>query len=82
MKCREMPQHFNLERLMGVEPTYAAWEAAVLPMNYSRGNKWYYSRPFSILQHEKWRLHEIPPLHIQFSNEKGEITMKKALPAR
>ena len=24
------------ERLMGVEPTYAAWEAAVLPMNYSR----------------------------------------------
>ena len=36
MKCREMPRHFNLERLMGVEPTYAAWEAAVLPMNYSR----------------------------------------------
>ena len=27
---------FLLERLMGVEPTYAAWEAAVLPMNYSR----------------------------------------------
>ena len=24
-----------MERLMGVEPTYAAWEAAVLPMNYS-----------------------------------------------
>ena len=22
---------------MGVEPTYAAWEAAVLPMNYIRG---------------------------------------------
>ena len=34
-----MPRHFNLERLMGVEPTYAAWEAAVLPMNYSRVNK-------------------------------------------
>ena len=29
---------FSLERLMGVEPTYAAWEAAVLPMNYSRRN--------------------------------------------
>ena len=28
-----------LERLMGVEPTYAAWEAAVLPMNYSRSWK-------------------------------------------
>ena len=42
-----------LERLMGVEPTYAAWEAAVLPMNYSRRNVLYYSRPFFILQHEK-----------------------------
>ena len=27
---------FFLERPMGVEPTYAAWEAAVLPMNYGR----------------------------------------------
>ena len=26
----------KLERLRGVEPPYAAWEAAVLPMNYSR----------------------------------------------
>ncbi len=51
-----MPRHFNLERLMGVEPTYAAWEAAVLPMNYSRRNVLYYSRPFFILQHEKWRV--------------------------
>ena len=53
-----MPRHFNLERLMGVEPTYAAWEAAVLPMNYSRRNVLYYSRPFIVLQHEKWRLAE------------------------
>ena len=26
----------ELERLRGVEPPYAAWEAAALPMNYSR----------------------------------------------
>lgn len=25
-----------LERLMGVEPTSEAWEASILPMNYSR----------------------------------------------
>ena len=25
-----------LERIMGIEPTFAAWEAAVLPMNYIR----------------------------------------------
>ena len=27
---------FSLERLMGVEPTCQAWEACILPMNYSR----------------------------------------------
>ena len=32
---RQKSWHF-VERLTGVEPAYAAWEAAVLPMNYSR----------------------------------------------
>src|SRR5690606_39629728 len=26
----------SLERVMGIEPTLAAWEAAVLPLNYTR----------------------------------------------
>jgi hypothetical protein len=26
----------NLERVMGIEPTLEAWEAAVLPLNYTR----------------------------------------------
>lgn len=26
----------KMERVMGIEPTYAAWEAAVLPLNYTR----------------------------------------------
>jgi hypothetical protein len=26
----------NLERVMGIEPTYSAWEADVLPLNYTR----------------------------------------------
>jgi hypothetical protein len=25
-----------MERAMGIEPTFAAWEAAVLPLNYAR----------------------------------------------
>ncbi len=37
-----------LERLMGVEPTYAAWEAAVLPMNYSRASLLQIAREDSI----------------------------------
>jgi hypothetical protein len=27
----------NLERVKGIEPSYEAWEAAVLPLNYTRG---------------------------------------------
>ncbi|SPP99192.1 protein of unknown function [Bradyrhizobium vignae] len=27
----------TLERAKGIEPSYAAWEAAVLPLNYARG---------------------------------------------
>ena len=41
---------------MGVEPTYAAWEAAVLPMNYSRMSGSHYNRPFEKLQPEKCRV--------------------------
>src|SRR5271170_2757723 len=29
-------RRFEVERVMGIEPTLAAWEAAVLPLNYTR----------------------------------------------
>ena len=29
----------GLERMMGIEPTYLAWEANVLPLNYTRISK-------------------------------------------
>ena len=28
-----------MERVKGIEPSYAAWEAAVLPLNYARFGK-------------------------------------------
>jgi hypothetical protein len=28
---------FLLERVKGIEPSYSAWEADVLPLNYTRG---------------------------------------------
>ena len=31
-----------MERKMGIEPTPSAWEAEVLPLNYSRERKIYY----------------------------------------
>ena len=27
---------FDVERVMGIEPTFKAWEALVLPLNYTR----------------------------------------------
>jgi hypothetical protein len=29
-------QNRMMERVKGIEPSYAAWEAAVLPLNYTR----------------------------------------------
>lgn len=29
----------SLERVDGIEPTYAAWKAAVLPLNYTRSGR-------------------------------------------
>ena len=31
-----MSQPEIVERVKGIEPSYAAWEAAVLPLNYTR----------------------------------------------
>ena len=33
---RITPCHLGLERVMGIEPTFKAWEALVLPLNYTR----------------------------------------------
>ena len=32
---------------MGIEPTLAAWEAAVLPLNYTRGAGVFYLKSYS-----------------------------------
>ena len=42
---------FPLEQVMGIEPTYSAWEADVLPMNYTCG----YAVQYSIPPREKSR---------------------------
>src|SRR6516164_3412371 len=39
----------ELERAKGIEPSYAAWEAAVLPLNYARGIRKVFSRPIGRL---------------------------------
>jgi hypothetical protein len=30
---------WGMERVKGIEPSYAAWEAAVLPLNYTRDSR-------------------------------------------
>jgi hypothetical protein len=40
----------KLERAKGIEPSYAAWEAAVLPLNYARDFKCLGKYPFCTWQ--------------------------------
>ena len=30
---------FGLERVMGIEPTFSAWKADILPLNYTRASR-------------------------------------------
>lgn len=39
-----------MERVMGIEPTSQAWEAGILPMNYTRIDGMYYNTAVWILQ--------------------------------
>ncbi len=36
MRGLETVRNDKLERVKGIEPSYEAWEAAVLPLNYTR----------------------------------------------
>ena len=31
-----LPRYFTVERVTGIEPALSAWEADVLPLNYTR----------------------------------------------
>lgn len=35
-KAMHIASPFDMERIMGIEPTLFAWEAKVLPLNYIR----------------------------------------------
>ena len=43
----------GLERVKGIEPSYAAWEAAVLPLNYTRLSGAFYSRLCRAMQEHR-----------------------------
>ncbi len=36
----EGAKRHNKKRVMGIEPTYPAWKAGVLPLNYTRMSKY------------------------------------------
>jgi hypothetical protein len=43
LKARNMPTRLSwegiAERVTGIEPAFSAWEADVLPLNYTRGGR-------------------------------------------
>jgi hypothetical protein len=48
--------NFEMERAKGIEPSYAAWEAAVLPLNYARIRLFYLSMIFSESRYPLFRI--------------------------
>ena len=52
---------FEMERLMGIEPTLKAWEASILPLNYSRDSKWANATKYSMAsQRGQWGFFGLP----------------------
>lgn len=45
-KCFRILSHsLDLERMKGIEPSYQAWEARILPLNYTRMNFYLFILP-------------------------------------
>ena len=56
--------HFGeMERAKGIEPSYAAWEAAVLPLNYTRE---------AIPKHAVFHAYSTGQKGIKIANDSGE----------
>ena len=50
-RCKRLiHRRLGMERVKGIEPSYAAWEAAVLPLNYTRKEegRWSIQRPLKM----------------------------------
>ena len=64
----------DLERVMGIEPTLAAWEAAVLPLNYTRAVRHYtdWGQMHSAV------LTDTGPVHILDSRAGGSVACPRA----
>ena len=45
VSCQYLFLSFLRKRVMGIEPTYLAWKASVLPLNYTR----IYVKPFRVM---------------------------------
>ena len=58
---------FDMERVKRIELSYAAWEAAVLPLNYTRLNNRQYSQKDTPLPALMWARH----------HDRFEVTLRK-----
>ena len=67
----------SLERVKGIEPSYEAWEAAVLPLNYTRSNAGVYgSCPLS-----GTRRVAVEGMQYARANNRGRVTTPDSLPS-
>ncbi len=55
-KCTLDLETESLERVMGIEPTLSAWEAEVLPLNYTRASAHVYREVSRVSKGATWSL--------------------------
>lgn len=60
---RRLPDK-NKERVMGIEPTYPAWKAGVLPLNYTRINAYINLKTLIILPQKLIKVNFVSSVHI------------------
>ena len=75
-----------MERVMGIEPTLAAWEAAVLPLNYTRAGREILRNPGASWQFSgvagQTRMPGIGPNRSDSRTAPGWIPLRAPLPSR
>ncbi len=71
----EREEREGVERVMGIEPTLEAWEASVLPLNYTRDLGWEYKKPRTALASAA-TLWLSSPLHSGLRSDRGGMARR------
>jgi hypothetical protein len=70
----------EMERVTGIEPAYFAWEANVLPLNYTRPAVMLHTGVFAVVRQTRYRKHRPNRYNIQpedFRHQEGASELQR-----